>query len=214
MKTLMTRDRGSMGFVDTGANITPANFFPLCCQGNWFGTTFASQACKDFGDANAAMFGPPGTSYCSKEAQDFVTLNQAAANIPVVGLQPPPIVTTPGPTYGQAMVPVFNCPAEVSPCPCDGRLVQTSQDAQDLLTCQALQNQALQNAAIRAGMKQASGGLCTAQAATCDAKTFGSFLSPNADCTDCVFDWLKPASGILIVAAILGAALFIKGLTR
>jgi len=214
MRTLMTRDRG-MGatFVDTGAGITPTSFFNQCCEG-WFGTTFASQACKDFGDANAAMFGPPGTSYCSKAAQDFVTLNQAAAAIPVVGLQPPPIVTTPGPTYGQAMVPVFACPPEVSPCPCDGRLVQTEQDATDLLTCQALQNQAAQNAAIAAGMRQASSGLCTTQAATCAAKTFGSFLSPTADCTDCVFDLFKPGSLLLMAGIIIGGIALIKGLTR
>jgi hypothetical protein len=188
-------------FVDTGGNITPANFFPICCAGNWFGTTFASQACKDFGDANAAMFGPPGTSYCSKEAQDFATLNKAAASIPLIVPQPPipGYQGQPNNPSGSAIVPPFACP--YSPCPCDGRQVVTAQDATDLLTCQALQQQALQNAAIAAGMKQASGELCTTQADTCTAGIFGSFMSPSADCTTCVLDFTK-GSTLLVIAAV------------
>jgi hypothetical protein len=183
-------------YVDTGGNITPANFFQICCQGNWFGTTFASQACKDFGDANAAMFGPPGSSYCSKVAQDLAALDQAAGSIPIVAPPPPPIDAA-----GFANVPVFACPASVSPCPCDGRPVVTAQDANDLLTCQALQQQSLQNAAIRAGMKQASSDLCAIQAASCAAGVFGSFMSPSTDCTTCVLDFTK-GSTLLLIAAV------------
>jgi hypothetical protein len=191
-------------YIDTGAGITPTSFPNLCCEG-WFGTTFASQECKDWANANAQLFGGSGACYCCKVGTDNLLMSQGVAKIPVVAPPAPPINAG-----GNAMVPVVTCPAAVYPCPCDGRLVQTAQDAQDLLTCQALQQQALQNAAIAAGMQQTSSDICTAQAAACAASTFSAFLSPSADCTTCVMDFTKGATLAVIAALALFVFLAVK----
>jgi hypothetical protein len=190
-----------LGLVDTGGGITPANWESKCCT-SWFGLfdsydhVGANDACEQFYEANSGLFA--GQTPCSSTALSAL---KSALTVPVIPPPAPPIVTSPGPTYGQAMVPKFTCPAAVSPCPCDGRLVQTAQDGQDLLTCQALQQQALQNAAIAAAMGNQASSDCLDQAATCAASFLSAFVSPSTDCTGCVLDFTKPAT--LLAIAIL-----------
>ncbi len=143
--------RGGLGFVDTGGGITPANWQSQCC---WpvVGVNPFSSDCYNFAQANQIAFGQQDP--CSPAGLDFLTKLSATGLTPVPP-PPPPIVTAGGstgvnPLFGQAMVPKVVCPAAVSPCPCDGRLVQTDQDAKDLLTCQAIQQQLLEQAQVGA----------------------------------------------------------------
>jgi hypothetical protein len=189
-----------LGVVSGG--ITPQNWETNCCT-SWLGLfdsydhVGANDACEQYYEANSGLFA--GQSPCSATALSAL---KSALTIPVVPPPAPPIVTSPGPTYGQAMVPKFTCPSAVSPCPCDGRLVVTAQDATDLLTCQALQQQALQNVAIAAAMGNQASADCVDQAATCGSSFLSAFVSASADCTGCVLDFTKPAT-LLVIAALI-----------
>lgn len=196
-------------WIDTGEGITPDNFATYCC-GGWFGTFFADAKCKRWGDANAGLFGGSGSSYCSDAG--IANMHMGLAIAPVIPPQPPPIVTAGGssavnPLYGQAMVPRISCPASVSPCPCDGRLVANEQDAADLLTCQAIQQQQIQIAAQTASLNASQSAACAVKAVDCAGSFFSSFVSPSADCSSCSLDFTKPAT--LLVIAAIGAFLFV-----
>ncbi len=208
---LALRTRGMGGpiaqFVDTGGGITPQNWETNCCT-NWldlfdsYDHVDAGDACDLFYQANSPLFA--GNSPCSRAALTALSTPppvQSVAPVPV-----PPIVTDPGPTYGQAMVPVVSGHTQ-----CDGRLVATAQDATDLQTCLALQQAAAQAAAVQAQMNANAGAQCAAMKAQCAAGLFGSWMVPSADCTGCVMDPTKTGSLPLVLVGIGLVLMFLMG---
>lgn len=219
MKSMMSLTTNpGMGFVDTGAGITPATWSDKCC---WpvVGVNPFSSDCYNFAQANQIAFG--GQDPCSPLAIQFLT-NPDTQLAPV----PPPPTPIPGynvnptaqpgsPLYGQAaFVPKLTCPAAVSPCPCDGRQVQTDQDAKDLLTCQAIQQQLMEQAQVNAFMKGQATADCAAQAATCQSSFWSAFTVPSADCTGCSFSLTRPASLFLVGGLVLFGIALVKGILK
>jgi hypothetical protein len=171
--------------IDTGGGITPDNFSMNCC-GGWFGTTFASQACRDWADANVMLFGGSGVSYCSKEGTDNLRLSLAVAApgslpVPAVGYTP-------------------------------GGVIPDSTDPNQLITAIARQGLANDIASQTAAMRAAQAAACTQQVVTCAESMFSAFLSPNATCDGCSLDFSKPGALLLAAAVIFGAFVLIKGL--
>jgi hypothetical protein len=211
--------RGGLGFVDTGGGITPANWASQCC---WpvVGVNPFSSDCYNFATANHVAFGEQAP--CSSAGINFLTSPSATQLSPVA----PPVTPIPGynidttakpgaALYGQAAyVLKLTCPAAVSPCPCDGRLVQTDQDAKDLLTCQAIQQQLLEQAQVSTYFGAQGAADCAAQAAECESSFFSAFVKPSADCTGCSFDASRPASLFLIGGLILFGLALTKGIIR
>jgi hypothetical protein len=190
-------------FVDTGDGLAPDNFQSLCCTGFLGMQPDASHllACNNFKAANPSIFGDCFLGPCSECAAAALSYSPLPARI----VPPAPPVDW---GTGAAIVPLVACPVEVSPCPCDGRPVLTAQDADDLITCQALAQAAAQNTDNRA----AAAGILAAQCAAMKMQCAGNlFSSPNADCSACTFDPLKGGSLVAIAAGLLlGAVLLNK----
>lgn len=184
---------GLLPYTDTGGGITPANFQAMCCTG-MFGTyphVGSGDACDQFALANDSLFGDE--TICS--AASILNLTM-----------PPPVTTvaTPAPPInpsGSAIVPLVTCPASVQPCPCDGRLVVTAQDARDLLTCQALQQSMTQGAAVQTQMDANATAQCAAQKLLCAENLI--MRSMNADCVTCGIDFTSPS--LWMAALAIGA---------
>jgi hypothetical protein len=192
-----TTPRVSMGallpYTDTGGGITPANFQAMCCTGilGTYPHAGSGDACDLFQQANASLFG-----------DEVICSTASIANLTM----PPPVTTvaTPAPPInpsGSAIVPLVACPASISPCPCDGRLVVTTQDAADLLTCQALAQSMTQGAAVQTQMNANAAAQCAAQTLLCAQNLL--MRKMNTDCVTCGIDFTSPT--LWMAALAIGA---------
>jgi hypothetical protein len=54
--------------------------------------------------------------------------------------------------------------------------------------------------AVMQAMTQNAAGQCAAIQVDCANRIFAPFLSPSADCTECVFDWNKNSPAFMVAA--------------
>jgi hypothetical protein len=185
-------------FTDTGDGITPANFASYCCQGA-FGSFTPVDSCNAFFSQNSSLWGNEGP--CSSDG--LKNLNTPGP-VPTMAIIPPPSIDTDpeSPTYGQALNP------------CTNKLVVTQQDAIDLQACLATLQAAAQAKAVKDAMNTAGAAQCAAIKVDCANRTWAKFLTPSADCTDCVFSWSNPASVFLVAGLVIGGLVLVKAITR
>lgn len=141
-------------------------------------TCYQSTACRATTDV--ACYGPGWfTDFCSQ----WRAYDPSLVDIPA----PPAPVTTSGPA------PDINAQGQVS-----------STLTPDQIATQIAQAGAAQNLANNlAQIGNTAAGLCAQLKASC-----GAFTSPNADCTDCIFDPSKPLFLVLVFG--IGALLIAK----
>ncbi len=200
--TVSLRGMGEISlYHDTGFGITPENFESKCC--GWFGLSFAPDICHGWANANAQLFGNYYSPCARGALRDMLAMRLPVSSMATV---PPPLIdTTPGLAPGND---VWSFPYSVETPACNGEKVITVEDAENLKTCLAQRQAAAQRAAVMASMSEQAAGQCEAIKVDCANRAFADFLKPNADCTDCVFDWTQNSSIFLIGGvAILGLVL-------
>jgi hypothetical protein len=195
----------AVSFVDTGAGITPANFRSVCCTGSFEAQPelLSIPKCNAWKSANESLFGKCSTwgglwsgpcAPCSDEAA--VAMGYGALQVPVP-VPVPRIDTDPtSPTYGDA----YN--------PCTGLLVQA--DDADLAVCLAQKQREAQIASNTAAAGDILSTQCRTMKAECDARPFGSYLAPNAACSDCSISFVKPATILTLLAVAVGTIALVK----
>jgi hypothetical protein len=149
--------------------------------GNTFAECYADPFCRTVQDVNChTLFA--GTQKCSQ----WRAYEPGATVIPLPApatITPPVIDTNPAsPTYGQATV--------------DGRVIETPSQVRDLIDQQiAGADEETRRRLLETFGEQADAN-CLVLKQSC-----GNFMSPSADCTECVFDPTKPMFLLLAFAA-------------
>lgn len=200
---------GIMTFTDTGAGIRPVNFEANCCGGalSWFGY-LSSDDCYGFYNANKALFGE-GHGPCSTEGLMNLKTRGAVSSMAPIEV-PPKTLDDPNPPGTE----LWSFPYSDATPACNGQKVITEQDAALFQTCLAQRQAAAQAAAVMAAMTSNAADQCAAIKVECKNKTFAAFMSPSEDCTECVFDWLKPGSMFLVAGGLLVGGLILVKLLK
>lgn len=178
-------------YNDTGDGITPSNFSSSCCQDLLALTT---DSCSAFVQANQGKFG--SATPCSSDGIQNLTF-------------PSPYTTGPAPVTAPPSSGLrINIPTDSRFPECDGRVVMSQDDMNQLLTCQSKIANAKTQAQIQSTMQTNAAQFCAAKKVECQNNWF--LTKAAADCSTCEIDFSNSTFWLAALGVLAATIVAIK----